>query len=95
MKYRVRKGHQLLYPDGTPRGGRGYVVDGDCPHERGTLLGQSAALEQISERQAVPSVRDLDRLAGESEPVTSAPAPKKAKAKRKKTSILKRIKGED
>ena len=53
-KYRVRTGAQLLYPDGSVRGERGYVVDTRAAHDRGTLADQGDAL-QPTERSAVAS----------------------------------------
>ena len=100
MKYRVRKGAVLVYPDGTLRGERGYIVDGDDWKERRTIDEQRDVLERISERQAPASPRDLDRLTSsapveEAEPITAEePAEEKPKAKKKRTGILRRKKKE-
>jgi len=93
MKYRVRKRCQLLYPDGTLRGERGYVVDGGDWKERRTLEEQAGVVERIPDRQTPASPRDLDRLTSsapveEAEPITlilicedEEPAKEKAKEK--------------
>lgn len=100
MKYRVRKGAVLMYPDGTLRGERGYIVDGDDWKERRTIDEQREALELLSERQAPASPRDLDRLTssasvGEAEPITAEEdAEEKPKAKKKRKGILRRKKKE-
>jgi len=106
MKYRVRKGAVLVYPDGTLRGERGYIVDGDDWKERRTIDEQRDVLERISERQAPASPRDLDRLTSsapveEAEPITlvlicedEEPAKEKPKAKKKRKGILRRKKKE-
>lgn len=101
MKYRVRKRCQLLYPDGTLRGDRGYVVDGGDWKERRTLEEQADVLERIPDRQTPASPRDLDRLTSsaaveEAEPVTAEePAEEKPKPKKKRKGILRRKKVED
>lgn len=64
MKYRVRKGHTLYYPDGTVRGERGYVISALVPDERATLERQGEALEP-TERQAKPDAYDAGKLAQE------------------------------
>lgn len=100
MKYRVRKGAVLMYPDGTLRGERGYIVDGDDWKERRTIDEQREALELLSERQAPASPRDLDRLTSsaaveEAEPITAEEdAEEKPKAKKKRKGILRRKKKE-
>jgi len=74
MKYRVRKGHTLYYPDGTVRGERGYVISALVPDERATLERQGDALEP-TERQAQPDAYDAGKLAqeyGESKPDAKA-----------------------
>lgn len=82
-KYRVKKRMQLLYPDGSPRGGPGYVVDGNAGSERGTLADQGDVLEPLRERSAVVSPVDLSKFeAASSEPKTA----KKKTAKKKKAS---------
>jgi hypothetical protein len=100
MKYRVRKGCVLTYPDGTLRGERGYVVDGDDWKESRTIIEQGDVLERISERQTPASPRDLDRLTSsasveEAEPITAdEPAEEQPKPKKKRKSILRRKKKE-
>ena len=100
MKYRVRKGAVLMYPDGTLRGERGYIVDGDDWKERRTIDEQREALELLSERQAPASPRDLDRLTSsasveEAEPITAEEdAEEKPKAKKKRKGIRRRKKKE-
>jgi len=100
MKYRVRKGAVLVYPDGTLRGERGYIVDGDDWKERRTIDEQRDVLERISERQTPASPRDLDRLTSsasveEAEPITAdEPAEEQPKPKKKRKSILRRKKKE-
>lgn len=104
MKYRVRKGAVLMYPDGTLRGERGYIVDGDDWKERRTIDEQREALELLSERQAPASPRDLDRLTSsasveEAEPIlviltAEEDAEEKPKAKKKRKGILRRKKTE-
>lgn len=64
MKYRVRKGSTLYYPDGTVRGHRGYVISSMVPDERATLERQADALEP-TERQAQPDAYDAEKLAQE------------------------------
>tara|TARA_R110000824_G_scaffold233426_1_gene421717 strand:- start:410 stop:664 length:255 start_codon:yes stop_codon:yes gene_type:complete len=78
-KYRVKKRMQLLYPDGSPRGGPGYVVDGSAGSERETFADQGDVLEPLRERSAVPSPVDLSLLVPQ--PVTKPKAKKKAKKK--------------
>jgi len=100
MKCRVRKGCQLVYPDGTLRGERGYIIDADDWKERRTLIEQAEVLERLSERQTPASPRDLDRLTSsapveEAEPITAEePAEEQPKPKKKRKSILRRKKKE-
>ncbi len=96
MKYRVKKGRQLVYPDGTLRGEQGYIIDADDWKERRTMIEQAEVLERLSERQAPTSPRDLDRLTSsapveEAEPVTADEEPK---PKKKRKGILRRKKKE-
>ena len=83
-KYRVKKRMQLLYPDGSLRGGAGYVVDGNAGSERGTLADQGDVLEPLRERSAVVSPVDLSKF------VAAAPTPKKAKKKTAKKKTTKK-----
>lgn len=74
-KYKVRQGCELLYPDGSVRGGRGYVVDSLVEPE--TVAAQADSLQR-SGRQSVVSPVDASRL------VAAEPKPKpKKKAKKK------------
>jgi len=79
-KYRVKKRMQLLYPDGSLRGGPGYVVDGGAASERGTLADQGDVLEPLRERSAVASPVDLSLLVPKK--VTKKKAKKKATKKK-------------
>ena len=63
MKYRVKKTCTLLYPDGSPRGDAGYIVDGDLWTERNTLRDQGDKLERVPDRQTPASPVDLSRMA--------------------------------
>ena len=95
MKYEVRRGHSISYPDGGERGLEGYVIDGDKPYERETVAKFANALRGV-DRSAPVSPVDLSRLAGEP-PVSEdkpAPAPKKkAKKKAKKKGIINKLRG--
>tara|TARA_R110002110_G_scaffold391904_1_gene605261 strand:- start:349 stop:600 length:252 start_codon:yes stop_codon:yes gene_type:complete len=82
MKYQVKSGRNITYPDGSFRGGRFYIVDGD--REPQTIAEQGDALERCRERQAVVSPVDASRLA----PAEEA----KPKAAKKKTSKKKSAK---
>lgn len=98
MKYRVKKGHQITYPDGSIRGERGYIVDGSAYYERPTLEDFADALER-TERQAVPSPVNVDLLWSKPE-LVAEPAPKatKKKATKKKSAkkkIVDKILGKD
>lgn len=84
VKMMVKQGCTLLYPDGSRRGGAGYVVDDESSHEGHALAGQLDKLEPcaafVSSDAAV-----VGRLtAPHAEPVTSPPASKKKKKKAKK-----------
>ena len=79
-KYRVKKGCQLLYPDGSVRGTYGYIVDGD--RERQTLADQGDALERSRDRQTQVSPVDASRM--------DAPKPKTAKKTTKKKASKKK-----
>ena len=85
MKYQVKSGRNITYPDGSFRGGRFYIVDGN--REPQTIEEQGDALERCRERQAVVSPVDAARLA----PVEEA-KPKAAKKAKKKTTKKKAAK---
>jgi hypothetical protein len=92
MKYRVKKGRTISYPDGSIRGQRGYIVDGSAYYERPTLEDYADSLEP-AERQAVPSPVDVGRLWSVPEPEPEpepAPAPKVAKKKASKKKAAKK-----
>ena len=78
-KLRVRKRAQLLYPDGSVRGERGYIVDTSAAHDRDIVAEQGDALEPVRERSAVASPVNLTMFA-------AAPKAKKKASKKKKTS---------
>jgi len=80
-KYRVKKGCQLLYPDGSVRGIYGYVVDGG--REQQTVADQGDALERSRDRQSPVSPVDASRMAA------PAPKPKTAKKTTKKKTTKK------
>ena len=63
MKYRVKKTCTLLYPDGSPRGEAGYIVDGALWTERATLRDQGDKLERVPDRQTPASPVDSTRMA--------------------------------
>lgn len=92
MKYRVKKNATLLYPDGTPRGTRGYIIDGQDPRERLTVREQADALEPCRDRQTPASSFDPMRLAAPAEETGAAvapdlePAPVKKKVAKKKVT---------
>ncbi len=103
MKYRVRKGATLLYPDGSVRGLGGYIVDGKAPHERTTVQEQADVLERCRDRQTPASPVDLMKLAASASPTVGAASSssdeepekvtkKKAKKKAKKKGLLRRKK---
>jgi len=86
-KMRVMDGCTLHYPDGSVRGGAGYVVALDARHENHALFGQMAVLEDCPDFFSSDAV-DIQRLRA---PYASEPSPaaskkkKKAKKKRKKS----------
>ena len=82
-KYKVRQGCQLLYPDGSVRGERGYVVDGLV--EPKTVAEQADSLQR-SGRQAVASPVDMDKLSPAKPKAEKPKAKKKKKATEKKTT---------
>lgn len=103
MKYEVRRGHSISYPDGGERGLAGYVIDSDKKYERETVAKFAACLRRV-DRSVPASPVDLDRLMGaapaaEGTPATAAedtpaPAPKKkAKKKAKKKGIINKLRG--
>lgn len=99
MKYRVKKGHTIYYPDGSIRGERGYIIDGSAYYERPTVEDFGDALER-TERQAVVSPVDVDRLwsapdqSVESKPkVTKKKVAKKKAAKKAPKKIIDKILG--
>jgi len=83
-KYKVKKRCELLYPDGSVRGRRGYVIDGD--QEPQTFADQGDVLERCRDRQAVASPVDVARLV----PVKEKAKPKKAKKKTTKKKAAKK-----
>jgi hypothetical protein len=94
MKYRVKKGAALLYPDGTLRGQWGYIIDGDDPRERATVRMQADALERCRDRQTPASPFDPQRLAAPKQESGAAVAPdsEPAKAAKKKATKKKAVK---
>lgn len=95
MKYEVRRGHSISYPDGEERGLAGYVIDGDKPYERETLAKFADALRGV-DRSVPASPVDLARLAGEQPVAEDEPAPapkKKAKKKAKKKGLIDKLRG--
>ena len=94
MKYEVRRGHSISYPDGGERGIAGYVVDGDKPYERETVAKFINALRGV-DRGAPVSPVDLDRLMGSAPAAedTPDPAPKKKAKKKAKKGIIKKLRG--
>jgi hypothetical protein len=83
VKMMVKQGCTLLYPDGSRRGGAGYVVDDEASHEGHALAGQRDKLEPcaafISSDAAV-----IERLAApHAEPVSLSTPPKKKASKKK------------
>ncbi len=97
MKYRVRKGRSIAYPDGALRGERGYIVDGSAYYERSTLENHADDLEPVERQTPVSSV-DITRLASSSLKMVSmplrsiAPVEAKPKAAKKKASKKKAAK---
>ena len=83
MKYRVRKGRSIAYPDGALRGERGYIVDGSAYYERSTLENHADDLEPVERQTPVSSV-DITRLA--SAPVEAKPKAAKKNASKKKAA---------
>jgi hypothetical protein len=77
MKMRTRHGCTLLYPDGSRRGGSGYIVDTDGDGEAAAIDGQESVLEAVADFFSADPV-DASRMA--------APKPKKKATKKKKKS---------
>lgn len=86
-KLRVRKRAQLLYPDGTVRGERGYIVDTSAPYDRDIVAEQGDALEPERERSAAASPVDLSKFGD-----GPAPTPKKKNATKRKATKKKATK---
>ena len=85
-KFMVKEGCTLLYPDGSPRGQAGYVVDDTAAHESRALEGQMDKLEPCADyisSDAVDFVRMVAVVVGDSPVTLEAEAPKKKKAKKK------------
>lgn len=72
--FQVRKHQTLLYPDGSVRGERGYVVDGTASYERGTLAEQGAKLERVRDRQTKASPVLIEKLTPPPVEESAAPA---------------------
>lgn len=90
MKYRVKKGRTIYYPDGSIRGQRGYILDGSAYYERPTIEDFGDDLERV-ERQAVVSPVEVDRLWSKPElPSEEAPEPKATKKKATKKKVAKK-----
>lgn len=77
-KFRVKNNRQIIYPDGSLRGERGYILDSLAPGEQATLESQSDSLERAG-RQAPVSPIDQSRMI----PAVEKAAPKKKVAKKK------------
>lgn len=85
VKMMVKQGCVLLYPDGSLRGGPGYVVDDEATHEAHALAGQSDKLEPCAAFISADAAR-IERLTvPHAESVSRSVSPKK-KAKKKKAS---------
>jgi hypothetical protein len=80
-KYRVKKRAQLLYPDGSVRGGPGYIVDTNAAHDRDIVADQGDALEPLRKRFAAASPVDLSRVGAVTKPKKKV---KKKATKKKK-----------
>tara|TARA_R110000751_G_scaffold265735_1_gene364815 strand:- start:1002 stop:1244 length:243 start_codon:yes stop_codon:yes gene_type:complete len=53
MKYQVKSGCEITYPDGSFRGGRFYIVDGE--REPQTVIAQGDSMELCRDRQSPAS----------------------------------------
>ena len=89
MKYRVKKGHRIHYPDGSIRGERGYIIDGSAYYERPTLEDHGDALEPVRDRQLEVDPVDVTRLWSAPDQ-TPEPAPKATKKKTAKKKAAKK-----
>ena len=90
VKMMVKQGCTLLYPDGSLRGGAGYVVDDEASHEGHALAGQLDKLEPcaafVSSDAAV-----IGRLtAPHAEMVSLSETPKKKPKKKAKKKASKK-----
>lgn len=85
-KFRVLKNRQLLYPDGTIRGERGYVIDDTLPGERDIVQAQADALQKCGRQEPVSPV-DPARLVAA---VEKQAKPEAAKKKTKKKAVKKK-----
>lgn len=81
-KFRVLKNRQLLYPDGTIRGERGYVIDDTLPGERDIAQAQADALQKCGRQEPVSPV-DPARLVAAVEKQAKPKAAKKNASKKK------------
>jgi hypothetical protein len=97
MKYTVKARHEITYPDGTFRGGPGYVIDTTNWWDREVLARQGSALQPARSRQVPVDGVDMSKLAPPVEEAGGAqPAPAKKKATKKKAAkkpgLLERLK---
>ena len=86
-KFMVKTGCTLLYPDGSSRGGAGYVVDDTGAHESHALSGQKDKLEPCAAYKSSGSVDFVKMVAlviGDTSVLDGPEEPKK-KAKKKTT----------
>ena len=94
-RFKVKEGCTLLYPDGSRRGGAGYVVDDTGSHESYALSGQKDKLEPCAAYKSSGSVDFVKMVAlniGDTSVLgdePKAPAKKKAKKKTKKKAAKK------
>ena len=92
-KFMVKTGCILLYPDGSRRGGAGYVVDDTGSHESYALSGQKDKLEPCAAYKSsgsVDFVRMVALVIGDTSVPDEPEAPKKkAKKKTKKKAAKK------
>ena len=91
VKMMVKQGSVLLYPDGSLRGGAGYVVDNEASHEGHALAGQLDELEPCAAFVSADAAVVGRLTAPHAESVTPPPASKKkAKKKSKKKASKKK-----
>ena len=90
MKLRVKKRQQLLYPDGSVRGGPGYVVDTSASYDRDIMESQGDVLQPTGERSSPASPVDLNRLQLPSVEAVLTPPKKGKKTKAKKAAKKKK-----